>query len=97
VRTTAQACRTGATTVLRTRSPGQPPQDLIGRPGYLRKTSIHLPPACNLRSYPLAELRATPFTWGGKRSQRCQRARVRRDQRLAGSGARCAYPSSIAR
>jgi hypothetical protein len=39
----------------------------------------------------------TPFTWGGKRSQRRQRARVRRHQRLAGSGAQCVYPSSIAR
>jgi hypothetical protein len=39
----------------------------------------------------------TPCTWGGKRDARRQRARVRRHQRLAGSGARCAYPSSIAR
>jgi hypothetical protein len=39
----------------------------------------------------------TPFTWGGKRAERRQRARVRRHQRLAGSGARCVYPSSIAR
>jgi DDE superfamily endonuclease len=39
----------------------------------------------------------TPFTWGGKRAERRQRARVRRHQQLAGSGARCAYPSSIAR
>jgi hypothetical protein len=39
----------------------------------------------------------TPFTWGGKRSERRQRARVRRHQRLAGSGARCSCPSSIAR
>ena len=39
----------------------------------------------------------TPFTWGGKRADRRQRARVRRHQRLAGSGAQCVYPSSIAR
>jgi hypothetical protein len=39
----------------------------------------------------------TPFTWGGKRAQRRQRARVRRHQRLAGSGAQCSYPSSLTR
>jgi hypothetical protein len=39
----------------------------------------------------------TPFTWHGKRSERRQRARARRHQRLAGSGATCFYPSSIAR
>ena len=39
----------------------------------------------------------TPFTWGGKRAERRQRARVRRHQRLAGSGAQCFYPSSLAR
>jgi len=39
----------------------------------------------------------TPFTWHGKRYARRQRARLRRHQRFAGSGAQCAYPSSIAR
>lgn len=39
----------------------------------------------------------TPFTWHGKRYARRQRARARRHQRLAGSGATCSYPSSIAR
>ncbi len=39
----------------------------------------------------------TPFPWHGKRSARRQRARVRRHQRLAGSGAGCSLPSSIAR
>ncbi len=39
----------------------------------------------------------TPFTWHGKRYARRQRARARRHQRLAGSGAACVYPSSIAR
>ena len=39
----------------------------------------------------------TPFTWHGKRSERRQRARARRQQRLAGSGAACVYPSLIAR
>ena len=39
----------------------------------------------------------TPCTWHGKRYERRQRARVRRHQRLAGSGATCFYPSSIAR
>jgi hypothetical protein len=39
----------------------------------------------------------TPFTWHGKRYARRQRARARRHQRLAGSGAACFYPSSIAR
>jgi len=39
----------------------------------------------------------TPFTWHGQRYQRRQRARARRHQRLAGSGATCLYPSSIAR
>jgi hypothetical protein len=39
----------------------------------------------------------TPFTWQGKRYARRQRARARRHQRLAGSGATCSYPSSIAR
>ncbi len=39
----------------------------------------------------------TPFTWHGKRYARRQRARTRRHQRLAGSGAACSYPSSIAR
>jgi hypothetical protein len=39
----------------------------------------------------------TPFTWHGKRSARRQRARVRRHQRLAGSGGACFYPSSITR
>jgi hypothetical protein len=39
----------------------------------------------------------TPFTWHGKRYARRQRARVRRHQRLALSGATCSYPSSIAR
>ena len=39
----------------------------------------------------------TPFTWHGKRFARRQRARVQRHQRLAGSGATCFYPSSIAR
>jgi hypothetical protein len=39
----------------------------------------------------------TPFTWHGKRYERRQRARARRHQRLAGSGATCFYPSSIAR
>jgi hypothetical protein len=41
--------------------------------------------------------RPTPFTWHGKRYARRQRARVRRHQCLAGSGATCFYPSSIAR
>ena len=39
----------------------------------------------------------TPFTWHGKRSARRQRARARRHQRLAGSGATCSCPSLIAR
>lgn len=39
----------------------------------------------------------TPFTWHGKRYERRQRARLRRHRRLAQSGARCFYPSSIAR
>jgi hypothetical protein len=39
----------------------------------------------------------TPFTWHGKRYERRQRARARRYQRLAGSGATGVYPSSIAR
>jgi hypothetical protein len=39
----------------------------------------------------------TPFHWHGKRFERRQRARVRRHQRLAGSGAGCSLPSSIAR
>ena len=39
----------------------------------------------------------TPFTWHGKRYARRQRACARRHQRLAGSGATCSYPSSIAR
>lgn len=39
----------------------------------------------------------TPFTWHGKRYARRQRARVRRYQRLAGSGGACFYPSSITR
>jgi hypothetical protein len=39
----------------------------------------------------------TPLTWYGKRSARRQRARVRRHQRLAGSGAACFYLSSITR
>jgi hypothetical protein len=39
----------------------------------------------------------TPFTWHGKRYERRQRARARRHQRLAGSGATCFFPSSIAR
>jgi len=39
----------------------------------------------------------TPFTWHGKRSERRQRARVRRHQRLAGSRVTCVCPSSIAR
>jgi hypothetical protein len=39
----------------------------------------------------------TPFTWGGKRAERRQRARARRHQRLAGSGASCFYPSSLTR
>jgi hypothetical protein len=39
----------------------------------------------------------TPFTWQGKRYERRQRARQRRHRRLAQSGARCSYLSSIAR
>ncbi len=39
----------------------------------------------------------TPFTWHGKRYARRQRARARRHQRLAGSGAACSCPSSITR
>ena len=39
----------------------------------------------------------SPFTWHGKRFARRQRARARRHQCLAGSGATCSYPSSIAR
>ncbi len=39
----------------------------------------------------------TPFTWHGKRSARRQRARARRHQRLAGSGAACFSPALIAR
>jgi hypothetical protein len=39
----------------------------------------------------------TPFTWHGKRYERRQRARARRYQRLAGSGAACSCPSLIAR
>jgi hypothetical protein len=39
----------------------------------------------------------TPFPWHGKRYERRQRARVRRHQRLAGSGAACFAPSLIAR
>jgi hypothetical protein len=39
----------------------------------------------------------TPFTWHGKRYARRQRARVRRHQRLAPSGAACSYTSSITR
>ena len=39
----------------------------------------------------------TPFTWHGKRYERRQRARVRRHQRLAGSGAVCSCPSLITR
>lgn len=39
----------------------------------------------------------TSFTWHGKRYARRQRARVRRHRRLAGSGATCLCPSSIAR
>jgi hypothetical protein len=39
----------------------------------------------------------TPFEWHGKRYARRQRARVRRHQRLACSGAACSLPSSIAR
>jgi hypothetical protein len=39
----------------------------------------------------------TPFTWHGKRYARRQRARARRHERLAGSGAACPYPSLIAR
>ena len=39
----------------------------------------------------------TPFTWHGKRYERRQRARLRRHQRLAQSGATCSYHSSIAR
>lgn len=39
----------------------------------------------------------TPFTWHGKRYGRRERARQRRSQRLAKSGARLFYPSSIAR
>jgi len=39
----------------------------------------------------------TPFTWRGKRYARRQRARVRRHQRLARSGATCSRPSSFAR
>lgn len=39
----------------------------------------------------------TPFTWQGKRYARRQRARLRRHQRLAGSGTACFYPSSFAR
>jgi DDE superfamily endonuclease len=39
----------------------------------------------------------TPFSWGGRRAERRQRARVRRHQRLAGSGAQCSYPSSLTR
>ncbi len=39
----------------------------------------------------------TPFTWHGKRYARRQRARARRHQRLAGSGATCSCPSLIAR
>jgi hypothetical protein len=39
----------------------------------------------------------TPFTWHGKRYARRQRARVRRHQRLAGSGGACSYPSLITR
>lgn len=39
----------------------------------------------------------TPFTWHGKRYERRQRARMRRHQRLAGSGAVSLSPSSIVR
>jgi hypothetical protein len=39
----------------------------------------------------------TPFTWHGKRYERRQRARARRHQRLAGSGATCSSPSLITR
>ena len=39
----------------------------------------------------------TTFTWHGKRYERRQRARARRHQRLAGSGAACFFPSSITR
>jgi DDE superfamily endonuclease len=39
----------------------------------------------------------TPFHWHGKRYARRQRARLRRHQRLAGSGAACSLPSSITR
>jgi len=39
----------------------------------------------------------TPFTWHGKRFARRQRARAKRHQRLAGSGATCVYPSSFVR
>ncbi len=39
----------------------------------------------------------TPFRWHGKRYARRQRARVRHHQRLAGSGAACSLPASIAR
>jgi hypothetical protein len=39
----------------------------------------------------------TPLTWHGPRYARRQRARARRHQRLAGSGATCSYPSLIAR
>jgi hypothetical protein len=39
----------------------------------------------------------TPFTWHGKRYERRQRARLRRYQRLAQSGASCSYPSSLTR
>jgi DDE superfamily endonuclease len=39
----------------------------------------------------------TPFTWHGKRYERRQRARVRRHQRLARSGATCSYLSLIPR
>jgi len=39
----------------------------------------------------------TPFTWHGKRYERRQRARARRHQRLAGSGATCFSPALIAR
>jgi DDE superfamily endonuclease len=39
----------------------------------------------------------TPFTWHGKRYERRRRARARRHQRLAGSGAACFSPSSFAR
>jgi hypothetical protein len=39
----------------------------------------------------------TPFTWHGKRYERRQRARLRRHQRLACSGAACFSPSLITR